>query len=243
MERASLPWSDSARVARERGIVALDAPDWASAARVVDGLGEAVSFYKVGLELFTGEGPEVVRRLAGLGKRVFLDLKLHDIPNTVAGATRRAAALGVDLLTVHAGGGPEMVRAAVEAAEGRLAVIAVTVLTSLDEAALPAHFRRDRRLADTVLDLTEEALLAGARGVVLSGAEVRRVKSRFGERCWCVVPGVRPAGGSVDDQARVVTPERALADGADYLVIGRAVTAAADPARAWRSLWGLDVAG
>lgn len=240
MREASDPLDVTPGLARARGIVALDCADWVSAERLVAALGGAVGSYKVGLELFTAEGPDAVRRLAGLGKSVFLDLKLHDIPNTVAGAAARAAALGAELLTVHAAGGPEMVRAAVHAAEGRVAVIAVTVLTSLSERALPAHFRRDRPLAAQVLDLTDEAIAAGAAGVVLSGAEVRAVKERFGARCLCVVPGVRAAGEAAHDQARVVTPAQALAAGADRLVIGRAVTQAEDPTSAWSQLWGLE---
>lgn len=239
MERSQAQGIITAEVARRHGIVALDG-SLQTARRLVRDLGDWAGFYKVGLELFTAAGPAAVEELRGAGKRVFLDLKLHDIPNTAAGAARHAAALGVDLLTVHAGGGTEMIRAAVEAAEGRLSVVAVTVLTSLSEEKLPAHFRRDQSLADTVLALTEEALAAGARGVVLSGAELAAVKARFGARCLCVVPGVRAAGGAAHDQSRVVTPRSALSAGADYLVIGRAVTGAADPVRGWADLWQLE---
>jgi orotidine-5'-phosphate decarboxylase len=231
--------TDAAR-ALARGVVALDRPAWAEAERLVGALGDAAGFYKVGLELFTVCGPSAVTALRDRGKRVFLDLKLHDIPNTVAGAARAGARLGASLLTVHAGGGAAMVRAAVDAAAAANAdtrVIAVTALTSLDPGALPAHFRADRPLAEIVLELTAEALSAGAAGVVLSGAEVLAVKARFGSRCLCVVPGVRAAGAAAHDQARVVTPARALEDGADYLVVGRAVTEAVDPLAAWRALW------
>jgi orotidine-5'-phosphate decarboxylase len=219
------------------GIVALDFPEWTAAEGLVTALGVDAAFYKIGLQLFTAEGPDAVRRLKDGGKKIFLDLKLHDIPNTVAGAAEEAASLGANLLTVHAGGGQEMIRAAVDAAGADLEVIAVTVLTSLSAEALPAHFRRDIAVEEVVLRLTEEALEAGAHGVVLSGAEVERVKTRFGGRCLCVVPGVRPAGAGSDDQARVVTPEGALKRGADYLVIGRAVNRAPDPLSAWRALW------
>ena len=239
MERSQVQGAITAGVARDHGIVALDS-SLGAARRIVADLGQAVGFYKVGLELFTGTGPAAVEELRGLGKRIFLDLKLHDIPNTVAGAARNAAALGVELLTVHAAGGADMIRAAVDAAQGRLSVLAVTVLTSLSEEKLPAHFRRDHPLAETVLALTEESLAAGASGVVLSGAELAAVKARFGARCLCVVPGVRVAGSATHDQARVVTPRSALAAGADYLVIGRAVTAAAEPGRAWADLWQLE---
>jgi orotidine-5'-phosphate decarboxylase len=231
---------DDAGVARAHGIVALDRPAWAEAERLVEALGDAAGFYKVGLELFTASGPEAVAALRGRGKRVFLDLKLHDIPNTAAGAARAAARHGASLLTVHAGGGTAMVRAAVDAAREanpETRVIAVTALTNLDPKALPAHFRTDRSLPEIVLDLTEEALEAGAAGVVLSGAELGAVKQRFGARCLCVVPGVRAQGGAAHDQARVVTPADALALGADHLVIGRAVTEASDPLAAWHALW------
>src|SRR5262245_1813762 len=222
--------------ATERGIVALDVPGAEQASALVSRLGPAVGYYKVGLELFTAAGPDAVLGLHAAGKRVFLDLKLHDIPNTVGRAAAAADALGVGLLTVHASGGRAMIQAAVEAAP-QAHVVAVTALTSLDPRALPAHIRRDRPLAEWVLDLTEEALSAGAAGVVLAGGEVERVKARFGSRCLCVVPGVRPAGAAAQDQARTVTPAEALAHGADYLVIGRPVTQAADPLAAWNEVW------
>jgi orotidine-5'-phosphate decarboxylase len=226
--------NDSA--AAKRGIVALDVPELEDAISLLARLGDAVSYYKVGLELFTAAGPEAVHALREAKKEVFLDLKLHDIPNTVGRAAARAGALGADLLTVHAGGGRAMIQAAVEAAP-RSRVIAVTALTSLDPRNLPAHIRRDRPLAEWVLDLTEEALQAGAAGVVLSGAELAAVKQRFGARCLCVVPGIRPPGAALQDQARAVTPGEALAAGADYLVIGRPVSQAGDPLQAWNELW------
>jgi orotidine-5'-phosphate decarboxylase len=229
--------ADAARAAAARGIVALDVPGVAEAGRFVDALGEAVGFYKIGLELFTAAGPPAVADLAGRGKRVFLDLKLHDIPSTVAGAARAASRLGATLLTVHAGGGGDMVRAAAQAVDARTRVIAVTALTSLDPARLPPHFRRDWPLEEIVLALAEEALTAGAAGIVCAGTEVEKVKRRFGPACACVVPGIRPRGGAKHDQARAVTPAEALRAGADYLVIGRAVTAAADPLAAWHALW------
>jgi len=223
-------------IAAARGIVALDVATLEDALALVAILGSAVRRYKVGLELFTAEGPVAVNALREAGKKVFLDLKLHDIPNTVAGAARSAGALEADLLTVHAGGGRAMIEAAVEAAP-MTRVVAVTALTSLDPRHLPAHIRTDRPLAEWVLDLTEEALNAGAAGVVLSGAEVAQVKKRFGADCLCVVPGMRAAGAAAHDQARVATPADALAAGADYLVIGRAVTQDADPLAAWSTLW------
>jgi len=223
------------------GILALDMPGWAAADRLVHALGDDVPFYKVGLELFSGEGPGVVRELAGRGKRVFLDLKLHDIPNTVAGATRSAARLGAELLTVHAAGGQAMVRAAVEAA-GSTRILAVTVLTSLADGALPPSFPPDAHVADLVVRLAEDALAAGAHGLVCSGAEVRALRERFGAAPLLVVPGTRPHGAGHEDQARVVTPQAALDAGASWLVVGRAVTSAADPRAAWRSFWQADPA-
>jgi orotidine-5'-phosphate decarboxylase len=218
------------------GILALDQPSWPAADRLVRALGEAVPFYKVGLELFTAEGPAVVRELKGHGKRIFLDLKLHDIPNTVAGAAKSAAALGAEMLTVHAAGGPAMVRAAVEAAGGTK-ILAVTVLTSLAEGALPASFPKEAKVEDLVVRLAEEALQAGAHGLVCSGAEVRALRTRFGPAPLLVVPGTRPHGAGHGDQARVVSPKEALDGGASWLVVGRAVTSAADPLGAWRTFW------
>ena len=223
------------------GIVALDRPGWHEADRLVGALGDDVAFYKVGLELFAAEGPAVVRELGSRGKRVFLDLKLHDIPNTVAGAARAAGRLGVDLLTVHAAGGADMVQAAAEAAReasgGRTQVLAVTVLTSLSAERLPAHFRRDLAMADLVHALAAEAVAAGAGGLVCSGAEVATLRARLGAAPLLVVPGTRPAGTDAQDQARVVTPQEALAAGAAGRAVGRAGTAAADPRAAWSAFW------
>jgi orotidine-5'-phosphate decarboxylase len=223
------------------GIVALDRPGWHDADRLVSALGDDVGFYKVGLELFTAEGPAVVRELTGRGKRIFLDLKLHDIPTTVAGAARAAGRLGAELLTVHAAGGGAMVAAAVDAAReasgGRTRVLAVTVLTSLAEDRLPASLRRDLPLADLVAAAADEACAAGADGLVCSGAEVGALRARVGAERLLVVPGTRPPGADTQDQARVVTPREALAAGADWLVVGRAVTAAGDPRAAWAAFW------
>ncbi len=223
------------------GIVALDRPSWPDADRLVSALGEEVTFYKVGLELFTSEGPGVVRELVGRGKRVFLDLKLHDIPNTAAGAARAAGRLGASLLTVHAAGGAAMVRAAVEAAAeasaGRTRILAVTVLTSLGEGRLPASFPTDRPVASLVEALAAEALTAGAPGLVCAGSEVGGLRRRYGDAPLLVVPGTRPAGAGAQDQVRVVTPQAALEAGANWLVVGRAVTEAPDPRVAWRTFW------
>jgi orotidine-5'-phosphate decarboxylase len=214
-------------------IVALDYPDVGSAIGMVDRLGDACDFYKVGLELYTAAGPEVVRSLTGRGKDVFLDLKLHDIPNTVRAASRAAAALEVRLLTVHAVGGAAMLAAAVEGAGARCAVLGVTVLTSLDAARLgEAWGRAEVDILDEVVRLAGAAREAGAHGVVCGGGEVGAVRDAYGGALRALVPGIRPAGSATHDQARAATPAAAVAAGAGYLVLGRAVTAAADPVAA-----------
>jgi orotidine-5'-phosphate decarboxylase len=217
-------------------IVALDVATFDEALALVHRLGDRCRFYKVGSELFTAAGPPVVRALLDEGAEVFLDLKLHDIPNTVAGAVRSAAALGVQLLTVHASGGPAMLRAAQEAASsasGECRLLAVTVLTSFDSAALAATWGREAVDAEEeVVRLAGDAAEAGLHGVVCSGAEAVAVRAAYGERLALLVPGIRLAGGSSHDQRRVMTPAAAQQAGARYLILGRAVTAAADPRRA-----------
>jgi len=221
-------------------IVALDVPGQEAALRLVDQLGASCRFYKIGAELFTGAGPAVVREVRARGAEVFLDLKYHDIPNTVAGAVRRAAELGVRLLTVHASGGPTMLKAAVEAAGDPTgcAVLAVTLLTSLESEEVAAVWGRDRslRIADEVLRLAELAGETGAAGVVCGGKEAGRVKQRFGSSLSVLIPGIRMAGGPAHDQARVSTPADAVAARADYVVLGRAVTAAEDRRAAMREM-------
>lgn len=222
---------------KERLIVALDVANGEKAHSLVRELGDAVSFYKIGMELFTAEGPPIVRDLIASGKRVFLDLKFHDIPNTVAAAVRTAASLGVSFLTVHAGGGSKMLRAAVEAAahsEAKPTVLAVTVLTSLsaddlEEVAvigLEAH----------VLRLAALAINAGCGGLVASAQEASRLRQALGTLFTLVTPGIRPLGGAAGDQARVVTPMDAIRAGANYLVVGRPITAADSPQQAAREI-------
>ena len=216
-------------------IVALDVAALDAAMALVDRLGESCRFYKVGSELFTREGPRVVRALREAGCDVFLDLKLHDIPNTVRQGAAAAAALGVKLLTVHASGGVEMLRAAVEGAGARCGVLGVTVLTSLDGATLARAWGREAVSVEAeVLRLAGFAAEAGAHGVVCSGREVAAVREAYGDRLAPLVPGIRLAGGPSHDQARTMTPADAAGAGARYLVLGRAVTAAADPAGAMR---------
>ncbi|NUO62397.1 MAG: orotidine-5'-phosphate decarboxylase [Gemmatimonadaceae bacterium] len=214
-------------------IVALDVASLAEAMALVARLGDACRFYKVGSELFTREGPAVVRELRASGCEVFLDLKLHDIPNTVRQGAAAAAALDVRLLTVHAGGGEEMVRAAVEGAGAGCGVLAVTVLTSLDAGALGRAWGREVVSVESeVVRLAEIAAAAGAHGVVCSGHELAAVRAVHGERLAPLVPGIRLAGGATHDQARVMGPREAARAGARYIVLGRAVTAAADPVAA-----------
>jgi orotidine-5'-phosphate decarboxylase len=216
-------------------VVALDVASHAAAVALVDRLGPACGFYKIGLELFTAAGPAVVEALRARGLDVFLDLKLHDIPNTVAGAARSAGRLGVRLLTVHATGGAAMVRAAVDGFGPRSdgGVLAVTVLTSLDAAAVAAAWGRAAvEVAGEVLRLADVAAGAGAHGVVCSGHEAAAVRDRHAGRLATLVPGVRLAGDGAGDQRRVVTPAGAAAAGARYVVLGRTVTGAADPAAA-----------
>lgn len=218
-------------------IVALDFASGDDAMSMVDRLGSEGGFYKVGLELYTRAGPDFVRSLTQMGRRVFLDLKLHDIPNTVVGGVRAAADLGVELLTVHCSGGRAMLEAAAEAAAGRLAVVGVTLLTSLTAEDVEAVWGRSGvNMGDEVLRLGALAKEAGLSGVVASGSEVARLKSELGVGFKVVTPGIRPRGGDVADQARVVTPAAAAASGSDYLVVGRPVTRAEDPAAALRAI-------
>ena len=211
--------------------VALDAPDLETAARWAQAVTPHVAVVKIGLELFCRTGPTVVETVrGGSGVELFLDLKLHDIPNTVAGAARGVAKLKPRYLTVHASGGADMVRAAVEAApEGTIA--AVTVLTSLSADVLTAVGLLGPPL-DAVRRLAALAVGAGAGALVCSPQEVAAVRSEVGPGIILITPGVRPAGADVQDQARVATPRQALADGADLLVIGRPITGADDPGAA-----------
>jgi orotidine-5'-phosphate decarboxylase len=219
----------------DRICAALDFPTWAGAEPFAREIAPAVGMLKVGLELFVAEGPPVVRAAAALGRPVFLDLKLHDIPNTVEGAARSAAASGASLLTVHAAGGPAMVRAAVKGAEGKLRVLAVTVLTSLDASALGEIGLAGPPEA-AVVRLARLAVGAGAGGIVCSPHEVRAVRAAVGPGPLLVIPGVRPPGAAKGDQARVATPAEAVAAGADVVVIGRPLRDAKDPAAAAREI-------
>ena len=216
-----------------RAIVALDVADAEQASALLARLGADADFVKVGSELFTAAGPALVRQMRSEQRDVFLDLKWHDIPTTVRHAARAASKLDVRLVTVHASGGRAMLDAAVEGAGQSCGVLAVTVLTSLDSASLGEAWGKSiARVEDEVLRLAELARAAGAHGIVCSGAEAAAVREVYGNTLRLLIPGVRLVGGDAHDQARVVTPEAAVAAGASYLVLGRAVTAAPEPREA-----------
>jgi orotidine-5'-phosphate decarboxylase len=215
----------------DRLIVALDVKSNAAALRLVERLGDAVSFYKIGSPLFTRSGPDIVKKLKQMGKRVFLDLKYHDIPNTVAQAVTAAADLDVDLLTVHASGGTAMIQAAREAvAENGPRILAVTVLTSFGvDDAEQVWGKQLNSMREEVTRLAQLAADAGAHGVIASPLEAETLKRRHGADFLVVTPGIRPAGAARGDQVRTATPADALKAGADYLVVGRPVIEAEDP--------------
>ena len=225
---------------RQRLIVALDVSSAVAARKIVAAVGESALIYKVGMQLYTAEGPAVVRDLIASGRRVFLDLKYHDIPNTVACAAREAAQLGVSMLTVHAAGGGKMLRAACEAASNNSPgplVLAVTVLTSLDDRDLNKIGIRGS-VVDQVLRLAALALSNGCKGIVTSAHEAPALREELGQDFVIVTPGVRPAGTGHGDQVRVVTPAEAIASGASHIVVGRPITEAADPAAEARAILG-----
>jgi orotidine-5'-phosphate decarboxylase len=220
----------SALKPRERLIVALDAPDVGEARRLVERIGEGAVFYKIGMELAYSGGLPLVSELASAGKQVFLDLKLHDIPNTVERATAQAAKLSARLLTVHAY--PQTMRAAVAGARGSgMRILAVTVLTSYDDADLFEACGRFG-VVETVRRRAEQAQALGVDGLVASAAEAALVRETIGHSMVLVTPGIRPAGAAAGDQKRVATPAEAIRNGADYLVVGRPVTEAPDPCAA-----------
>jgi orotidine-5'-phosphate decarboxylase len=225
---------------RERLIVALDVSTAEAARKIVAAVGDSVLTFKVGMQLYTAEGPGFVRELVGSGRQVFLDLKYHDIPNTVASAVREAARLGVSMLTVHASGSSKMLQAAADAGLSEnpgLLILAVTVLTSFDEDQLTTIGVRGG-ITSQVLRLTSVAISHGCNGIVTSAQEAPAVRAEYGRKFAIVTPGVRPAGSGHDDQARVVTPAEAIAAGASHIVVGRPITAAADPAAEARAILG-----
>lgn len=224
---------------KDRIFIALDVPTDDDARRLIERLGETATSYKIGLQLFCSAGPSFVRELAEAGLRVFLDLKLHDIPNTIAGAINSIASLGAALINLHCSGGEAMMRAAREAlpADSGTALIGVTVLTSLDDDDL-----RSLGVAHTsdgqVLLLARMAKESGLDGVVCSPKEIESLRAEMGDDFLLVTPGIRPAWAAAGDQKRITTPREAIEAGASALVIGRPVTAAPDPAEAMRQVLG-----
>jgi orotidine-5'-phosphate decarboxylase len=217
---------------RDRLIVALDVADAATARTMVDRLAGHVGMFKVGSQIFTAAGPDFVREVIARGEKIFLDLKFHDIPNTVAGAVSAAGQLGVSLVDVHALGGEEMLEAAVGALPAMgIRLLAITILTSHDEKTL-GSIGVSGSVADSVRRLAALAKEAGADGVVASPQEVALVREACGKDFLVVTPGIRPAGSSRGDQARTATPAAAIAAGADYIVVGRPILEAHDPAAA-----------
>ncbi|MCG2659627.1 MAG: orotidine-5'-phosphate decarboxylase [Kiritimatiellae bacterium] len=216
-------------------IIALDMPSSQALPALLQSLPREILWFKVGLELFAAEGPRVFAPLHAQGKKIFLDLKLHDIPRTVERAVAAAAQHGVGMLTLHAAGGRAMLQAAAQAAQAVGAhaprLIAVTTLTSLDQADL-AEIGIGRTVADQALCLSELALAAGLDGLVASAQEVERLRRHFGQGPLLVTPGIRPADGALGDQKRVATPNLAVRAGSNFLVVGRPILEAADPCAA-----------
>jgi orotidine-5'-phosphate decarboxylase len=226
----------SSESADARLIVALDYPDAKAALDLVDRLEGATRWFKIGLELYVAEGNSLVAELQRRGYSIFLDLKFHDIPNTVASAVRSVARVGAHMLTVHAAGGPAMLSAAAEAAgETGPILLAVTVLTSMDDAQLAATGVSGSP-AVQVETLAQMAYANGARGLVCSAVEVANLRNRLGSKPLLVIPGIRPEGAAIGDQRRVATPGAAIAAGASYLVVGRPITRADDPGAAARAI-------
>ncbi len=226
--------SPAALSPKERLIVALDVPSAAAAQKLVQSIGDAAVFYKVGLQLFTAEGPTFVRQLVSSGKKVFLDLKLHEIPNSAAGAVKSAARLGVDMVTVHASGGPNMMKAAAEAAASAQKppmILAVTVLTSLTDEELGEVGQGADPKAQAVR-LAKLAQQAGCGGIVASAHELANLRQTIGSDMQIVVPGIRPLGSDRHDQSRTATPTEAIRAGANFLVVGRPISASTAPAAA-----------
>jgi orotidine-5'-phosphate decarboxylase len=224
-------WMTKPQKARDRLIVALDFPSFDPALDLVQRLRGHAGMFKIGKELFTREGPRSVQRVTALGEEVFLDLKYHDIPNTVGRAVEAAVALGASLINVHACGGRKMMRAATEAAAGKASVIAVTVLTSLSDGDIKEAGFGDK-VDDLVVRLARLALDSGVDGVVAAPTDVARLRQELGDNFLIVTPGVRPSGSSKDDQTRIATPAEAIRQGADYIVVGRPITQAEDPLEA-----------
>jgi orotidine-5'-phosphate decarboxylase len=217
--------------AADKIIVALDVSAKRAALDLVDQLRDQISFFKIGLQLYTAAGPEVVRDVNATGAKVFLDLKLHDIPNTVGRAVEAAAQLGVQMLTIHLSGGGEMIRAAVMARGNKMSILGVTVLTSATQATLN-EIGIDDKIDNQVLRLAGLGVAAGIDGLVASPHETKALRAACGDKIKIVTPGVRPSWSEPEDQKRFMTPRQAIDAGADYLVIGRPITAHPNPCEA-----------
>jgi len=217
--------------AADKIIVALDVPTKKAALDLVTELGQQISFFKIGLQLFTAAGPDIVRKVLATGAKVFLDLKLYDIPNTVAHAVESAGALGVHMLTIHLSGGEAMVKAAMAARSTELWILGVTVLTSFDESAIRA-LGVASTIEEQVSRLAKMGVAARVDGLVVSPLEIEVLRPQFGNNTRLVVPGIRPGWAAAGDQKRRMTPREALDAGADYLVIGRPIIAHSDPREA-----------
>ena len=217
--------------ATDKIIVALDVPTNKEALKLVTELSPDVGFFKIGLQLYTAEGPGLVRAIPFLGPKVFLDLKLHDIPVTVAKTVQVAGKLGVNMLTIHLSGGAEMIRAAVDARRNDMSILGVTVLTSMGDESLQ-EIGVSERINEHVLRLAQLGVSAGIDGIVASPFEVQTLRAEFGEKIKIVTPGIRPSWAEPEDQKRFMTPREAMEAGADYLVIGRPITADPNPKQA-----------
>ncbi len=228
-------WQAAEITARERIIVALDFPTSEEALALVRRFSPHAGLFKIGLQLYIAAGPEIVRAVHDLGGRVFLDLKLHDIPNTVARAVESAGSLGVEMLTLHLSGGRAMIDAAVGAARPDLLLLGVSVLTSADEATL-REVGVSAGMEEQVLRLAQLGAASGVGGIVASPHELAALRAIHGSRIKIVTPGIRPAGSAAGDQKRAMTPAEALQAGADFLVIGRPITAAPDPRAAFEQI-------
>ena len=223
-------------MADNRIIAALDVHTLDDMKRLVYKLGDSVSFYKVGMELFYSAGPDTVRWLKAEGKQVFLDLKIHDIPNTVKSAMKVLSHLGVDMTNVHAAGGVEMMKAAREGLGKEAKLIAVTQLTSTSEEQMRDFQNIQTSLQESVIHYAKKTAEAGLDGVVCSAQEVKLIKEATNQDFICLTPGIRPAGAAVGDQKRVMTPADAYQIGSDYIVVGRPITQATDPVAAYHAI-------
>jgi orotidine-5'-phosphate decarboxylase len=221
--------------ATDKIIVALDVPTKKAALDLVAELGKQISFFKIGLQLFTAAGPDIVRKVLATGAKVFLDLKLYDIPNTVAHAVESAAKLGVHMLTIHLSGGEAMVKAAIAARSTQMSILGVTVLTSFDETAIRA-LGIASTIEEQVSRLAKMGVAAGVDGLVVSPVDIEVLRPQFGNNIELVVPGIRPAWSETGDQKRIMTPREALEAGANYLVVGRPIIAHKNPRAALKKV-------